>query len=321
MEGKVVITLHILRDSFQEVIHISLSYTDYVNTSSMHHIPGIVIHTCRQLTIPLSIFPSHVYNYVNAYCIHYIIVISACGLLYAAHSPPLSLCYYCFKYCFSAAIIVGVYILLSSTHTHTHAGPPNQPNIMIIGGVPNIGSQLPITWETGDEDGAHPFVCHFGIITERSNDLEKEISFDFDLCNMDPPSTSKQFNFQNFDPIKTYTVVVCSKNLLGHNCSDPVVVYEPVLSPGPGSVLYKEPTLSPGIIAVIVIVVLIVVSCCLVLVLLLIFCLCCKETLYKNYRPEKRGKYASAHTIQCCVYKSFVYLYTFNTIVAPVFHE
>ncbi len=144
------------------------------------------------------------------------------------------------------------------------------------------GDPLVIDWETEDAP-TNPLDCHLGNITVTSNDGPTRDIIQFNYCNTNSPNNQK-VSVQDFDPDSTYTIVVCSMNPIGQNCSDPVIVYTPI-SPSLEPLAPMLGEIIGGVLAGVLIIGLIAI----IIVLLVLVYL--KGSWWRNYNPEKRGDF------------------------------
>ena len=146
---------------------------------------------------------------------------------------------------------------------------------------------LVFEWTIDDEDGLRPVDCYYGNITERVNsgttDSLKETVHVFNFCGSSDP-TAQEYTFKEYDSTKDYIIVVCARNRLGENCSDPVTFPTPV-----------TPTHLPiftgaGLVAGIIVLVLALVFCCVLLFVILFLIYVCGWDRDRKYFPERRGE-------------------------------
>ena len=170
-------------------------------------------------------------------------------------------------------------------------GTPNKPTITELDVVEN--NNLAFEWSIREEDGLRPVNCYFGNITiQRSQEIgssdsggDETISsvYTFDLCSTSSPKDLQHRFSGNIDDTKQYIVVVCARNQLGVNCSDPVVYQAehpptvPILRAGPGVIIGA-------------IVVMVLILCCCLTLLLLIIIFYCGWSREKRYFPQRRGE-------------------------------
>ncbi len=178
-------------------------------------------------------------------------------------------------------------------------------------------NDLAFEWSTREEGGLRPVDCYYGNVTVRgrsnSNTLStgRETVYEFDLCTSNAPRDVEYiFSEESVESSKEYVIVVCSRNALGINCSQPSIFSLPTVAPPPSTpplITLDPPTapvlgLVPGVIVGIVVGVVLALCCCLMLLLLLIL-FCCSWSREKRYFPQKRGEGNSLfYFIDICVY-------------------
>ena len=170
------------------------------------------------------------------------------------------------------------------------SGTPNKPTVTKVGSV----KDLVFEWTIDDEDGLRPVDCYYGNITERVNsgttDSLKETVHVFNFCGSSDP-TAQEYAFKEYDSIKDYIIVVCTRNRLGESCSDPVTFPAPATPTHlPIITGATPPVTDPGLVAGIIVLVLALVFCCVLLFVILCLIYCCGWDRDRKYFPERRGE-------------------------------
>ena len=151
-------------------------------------------------------------------------------------------------------------------------------------------NDLVFEWTIDDEDGLRPVDCYYGNITESVNsgttDSLKETVHVFNFCGSSDP-TAQEYAFKEYDSIKDYIIVVCARNRLGENCSDPVTVSTPATPP---TAPIKEPGTVAGLVAGVIVLVLALVFCCVLLFVILYLIHWFGWDRDRKYFPERRGE-------------------------------
>ena len=129
-------------------------------------------------------------------------------------------------------------------------------------------------------------------VTEKPETGDTEEPENGDLDNEDTietiieevPGDSTSYDFTNFNPNKTYTIMVCAVNAVATNCSEPAAF---VLD----TATERLVTAPPPTVTIVVIVVVVVFFLLLCFLCCLILCICCvrEREIAKNYYPEKTG--------------------------------